>query len=249
MNFEDEVVVITGAGSGIGRKVAEEYARKHAKVIVAETNQETGEFVANYIKEKGGEAVFIQTDVRNPDDIVRLFAKTNELFGKINILINNAGISKWKDPLLLTVEEWENIIHTNLRSVFLCSREAVKYMKKNVDGGAIVNMASTRAFMSEANTEAYAATKGGIVALTHAMAISFSPYHIRVNSISPGWIETKNYNQLTEQDHDQHPSGRVGKPLDIAKGCFYLTERENDFITGQNIVIDGGMTIKMIYEE
>jgi NAD(P)-dependent dehydrogenase (short-subunit alcohol dehydrogenase family) len=249
MNFQDQVVVVTGAGSGIGKSVAEQYAKKGAKVVIAELNAETGNEVAKQIKKQGGEAVFIQTDVREPNDIINLFQKTNEMFGKVNILINNAGVSRWKDPLELTVEEWEDIIHTNLRSVFLCSREAAKYMKKNDNGGAIVNMASTRAFMSEPHSEAYAATKGGIVALTHALAVSFSPYHIRVNSISPGWIETKNYENLTEIDHAQHPAGRVGRPIDIAKGCLYLTDPENDFITGQNIVIDGGMTIKMIYEE
>lgn len=110
-------------------------------------------------------------------------------------------------------------------------------------------MASTRAFMSEPNSEGYAASKGGIVALTHAMAISLGQLGIRVNSISPGWIETKDYENLSFSDHAQHPANRVGKPVDIAKACFYLTDFENDFVTGQNIVVDGGMTKKMMYEE
>jgi NAD(P)-dependent dehydrogenase (short-subunit alcohol dehydrogenase family) len=121
-------------------------------------------------------------------------------------------------------------------------------MKKN-SGGCIVNIASTRALMSEANTFAYSASKGGILSLTHSLAVSLGPENIRVNAISPGWIETKNYNKLSPADHAQHPAGRVGKPEDIVKACFYLTDPDNDFVTGSNLVIDGGMTTKMIYAD
>jgi NAD(P)-dependent dehydrogenase (short-subunit alcohol dehydrogenase family) len=121
-------------------------------------------------------------------------------------------------------------------------------MKKN-SGGCIVNIASTRALMSEANTFAYSASKGGILSLTHSLAVSLGPDKIRVNAISPGWIETGDYHSLSETDHSQHPAGRVGKPADIVKACFYLTDPDNDFVTGTNIVVDGGMTRKMIYEE
>jgi NAD(P)-dependent dehydrogenase (short-subunit alcohol dehydrogenase family) len=103
--------------------------------------------------------------------------------------------------------------------------------------------------MSEPDSEAYAASKGGIVALTHALAASFAPDHIRVNCISPGWIETGDYSKLRDTDHSQHLSGRVGKPDDIARACLYLTEDGNDFVNGTNLIIDGGMTRKMIYEE
>ena len=122
-------------------------------------------------------------------------------------------------------------------------------MRRNKDGGAIVNIASTRAIMSEPHSEAYAATKGGIVALTHALATSFSEDRITVNAISPGWIETGDYSKLSKADHEQHLSQRVGKPEDIARACLYLTAKENDFVTGINLVVDGGMTRKMIYVE
>jgi len=246
MNFSGKVVVVTGAGNGIGKTVAIEYAKKGAKVVVAEVEREAGQRTSDQINQDGGNAIFIKTDVRNPEEIEDLFSAAARECGSVDIVINNAGVSRWKDPLELTVEEWDDIINTNLRSVFLCTREAAKYMK---NGGAVVNIASTRALMSEPNSEGYAATKGGIVALTHAMAVSLGEKGIRVNAISPGWIETNNYAQLRAVDHAQHPAKRVGKPLDIAKGCFYLTNPENDFVTGQNIVIDGGMTIKMIYEE
>ena len=152
-----------------------------------------------------------------------------------------------KSPYELTVDQWDLVLNTNLRGAFLCSREAAKIMRRQ-GGGAIVNIASTRAFMSEANTEAYSASKGGIIALTHALAVSLAPDKIRVNSISPGWIETGDYAELREIDHLQHPAGRVGIPDDIARACLFLTHDDNGFITGANIMIDGGMTRKMIYE-
>ncbi|MGV3465657.1 MAG: SDR family NAD(P)-dependent oxidoreductase [Heyndrickxia sp.] len=246
MDFLDKIVVVTGAGNGIGETVAIEYAKKGAKVVIAEVNREAGQQAADKINQNGGVALFIKTDVRKPKDIEDLFSTVSKEYERVDIVINNAGVSKWKDPMELTVDEWDDIINTNLRSVFLCTREAAKYMK---NGGSVVNMASTRALMSEPNSEGYAATKGGIVALTHAMAVSLGEKGIRVNAISPGWIETGNYEQLSHDDHAQHPAQRVGRPVDIARGCFYLTDPENDFVTGQNIVIDGGMTIKMIYEE
>jgi NAD(P)-dependent dehydrogenase (short-subunit alcohol dehydrogenase family) len=248
MDVMDKVVIVTGAGKGIGRAIAEAYATEGVKVILAEKVPELGFEAEKSIVSQGKTAVFIQTDVSHPNDITALIGKTVELFGRIDILINNAGISKWSSPYDLTVEEWDDIINANLRSVFLCSREAAKIMKEQ-GGGSIVNIASTRAFMSEPNSEAYAASKGGIYALTHALAASFSKNHIQVNCISPGWIETGDYSQLKETDHSQHLSGRVGKPEDIAKACLYLTSEGNNFINGANMIIDGGMTRKMIYEE
>ncbi|MGE5418623.1 MAG: SDR family oxidoreductase, partial [Chloroflexota bacterium] len=186
-------------------------------------------------------------DVSRPGDIINLIQKVAEKYLSIDILINNAGISSHESPYDLSVERWDEIINTNLRSVFLCSREAARIMKKQ-GRGSIVNISSTRAFMSEPDSEAYAASKGGIIALTHALAASFSKNHIQVNCISPGWIETGDYSQLRAIDHSQHLSGRVGKPGDIASACLFLTMDGNDFINGTNIIIDGGMTRKMIYE-
>jgi NAD(P)-dependent dehydrogenase (short-subunit alcohol dehydrogenase family) len=247
MNLDGKVIIVTGAGSGIGRCISKTYASNGAKVILAEKVQFLGSESEKLIRSDGGVGIFIKTDVSRPKDIEALVRKTIKLFGTIDILINNAGISKWKSPYEITVEEWDEIINTNLRSVFLCSREAAKIMREH-GGGSIVNIASTRAFMSEPNSEAYASSKGGIVALTHSLAASFASDHIQVNCISPGWIETGDYTHLREKDHIQHLSGRVGRPEDIARTCMYLTSEGNDFINGANIIVDGGMTRKMIYE-
>ncbi|WP_110113293.1 glucose 1-dehydrogenase [Bacillus sp. CGMCC 1.16541] len=248
MSFNEKVVVVTGAANGIGKEVSMQYAKKGAKVVMADVDEKAGKELEIHIRQSIGEATFVKTDVRSEQNVQNLITEAVRLYGTIDILINNAGVTRWKSPYELSIEEWDDIININLRSVFLCSREAAKYMKQNEKGGAIVNLASTRATMSEPHTEAYAATKGGIVALTHALAISLGEDQITVNAVSPGWIQTEDYESLREIDHTQHPSQRVGKPIDIAKACLYLTHAENDFVTGTNLVVDGGMTKKMIYE-
>jgi len=232
--FENKVVIVTGGAQGIGCSIAQKYVEQGANVVVADVAEPADATIH-----------FIKTDVRSESDVQALMEQTAERFGTIDILINNAGKFVVTPPTELLLEIWDDIINTNLRSVFLCAREAVKYM----NGGAIVSVASTRAFQSEPYTEAYAASKGGIVALTHALATSFAEKNITVNCISPGWIETGDYAKLREIDHAQHLSNRVGKPEDIARACLYLTHPENNFITGTNVTIDGGMTKKMLYEE
>ncbi|PUB14610.1 SDR family NAD(P)-dependent oxidoreductase [Paenisporosarcina sp. OV554] len=242
--YHAQVVIVTGASHGIGRGVAEAYVAKGAQVILADINEKLGNEVSQQLKR----SVFIKTDVRKEEDVKNLIEQTITQFGRIDILINNAGKSDFKPLFELSVSEWDDVFNTNLRSVFLCSREAAVHMREQDGGGSIVNIASTRATMSEPNSEAYAATKGGIVAITHALAATLSEHHITVNAISPGWIETGDYSELRDIDHEQHLSGRVGTPSDIAKACLYLTDPQNDFVTGINLVVDGGMTRKMIYE-
>lgn len=248
MRYTDNIVIVTGAGHGIGRAVASMYASCGAHVVVAEHNRDTGEAVAHEInlQASDGSATFYQIDVSQPKEIEQLMQTVFERHGRLDVLINNAGVTKWESPYDLTVDAWDSILNTNLRSVFLASREAAKIMRHQKHG-FIVNLTSTRAHMSEPYTEAYAASKGGILALTHALAVSLGPDGIRVNAISPGWIETGDYSLLRPEDHEQHPAGRVGTPDDIARACLFLTQKDNDFITGTELVIDGGMTRKMIY--
>ncbi|WP_079508601.1 SDR family NAD(P)-dependent oxidoreductase [Mesobacillus jeotgali] len=244
--FDGKTVIITGGSNGIGEGIAEVFAKEHANVCIADIDEAKGLKLIGRLKEFGGRAAFYRTDVRKEKDLVSLIENIMNDYGQIDVLINNAGVSRFKPLFELTTEEWEDVIFTNLRSVFIGSREAAKKM---TEGGRIINMASTRAIMSEPNSEAYASSKGGIVALTHALAASLQEKGITVNSISPGWIQTADYDELREKDHHQHWSNRVGKPEDIARACLYLADPENDFINGQDIIIDGGMTRKMIYEE
>lgn len=235
--MKNKIVLVTGAASGIGREIAKAYSQTGATVIVADIFPANEDYPFTYL----------HCDVSQPDAIDRLFSNIQEQFGQLDILINNAGISKFTPIEEMTVENWDRVINTNLRSVFLCSKAAIPLLRKTK--GSIVNIASTRAIMSEADTEAYSASKGGIVALTHALAVSLAKYNIQVNCISPGWIETSTYDNLRDIDHAQHPSRRVGKSNDIARACLYLTDEGNNFVNGTNLIIDGGMTVKMIYEE
>jgi NAD(P)-dependent dehydrogenase (short-subunit alcohol dehydrogenase family) len=244
--FKGKTVIVTGGASGIGLSIAESFARNEANVVIADIDEMKGKQLEDRLNQTGLNSLFIKTDVKNEAEIMELITKSFELFGSIDILINNAGISKFHSFFDLSVEMWDDVINTNLRSVFLCSREASKLMKK---GSCIINISSTRATMSESGTEAYSASKGGIRAITHAMASTLAVKGIRVNCISPGWIETGNYENLREIDHKQHFSNRVGKPEDIARTCLFLAHPKNDFITGENISVDGGMTRKMIYEQ
>jgi len=185
----------------------------------------------------------------------RAVASAIEHFRRLGMVVCNAGIGYPGVPVTdLTLEQWRRVIDVNLTGCFLCAKHGAEHLRKT--GGSIVNIASTRAIQSEANTEPYSASKGGIVALTHALALSLGP-QIRVNCISPGWIETRPWKkeskrstpQLRAEDHAQHPAGRVGKPEDVASLVAYLASEEAGFITGQNFVVDGGMTRKMIYIE
>lgn len=170
-----------------------------------------------------------------------------DAFGRLDALVSNAGIMIRKPIRLLTLTEWRRVIDVNLTATFLLARAAEKPLRKAK--GAIVTVASTRARMSEPNTESYAASKGGIDALTHALAISLGP-DVRVNCVSPGWIQTTGYASLKRRDHAQHPVGRVGKPEDVAEMvAFLLDAKRSGFVTGADFAVDGGMTRKMIYED
>ncbi|HEX2760140.1 MAG TPA: glucose 1-dehydrogenase [Rhizomicrobium sp.] len=248
------VIAITGGGAGIGRGIAWHFARLGYAVSITDSDRQAGQESLEVMREAGAKALFVPGDVSKPADIKRWLNATKAKLGVPDVLVNNAGIEIRKPLLQLSVKEFDRVIAVNLRGTFLCAQAAAKMMAARKRGGAIINIASTRAFMSEAGTEGYTASKGGIVALTHGMAISLAEHRIRVNCICPGWIETADWQKASKAkkphhskaDEEQHPVGRVGVPDDVAKACRFLAE-DAGFITGQNIVLDGGMTVKMIY--
>ncbi|HEY4114783.1 MAG TPA: glucose 1-dehydrogenase [Rhizomicrobium sp.] len=249
-----KVIGITGGGQGIGRAIAYHFAEAGYAVSISDTDAEAAREAAAAIREMGGEVCSLRGDVSKPADVHRWIRQTVKRFGSVDVLVNNAGFMIRKDVLKLTIADFDRVIATNLRGTFLCSQAAAREMAKRELGGAIINIASTRAHMSEPNTEGYTASKGGIVALTHGMAISLAPYRIRVNAVSPGWIEVADWKKRSKakqphhskKDREQHPVGRVGRPEDIAEACHFLAEHAS-FMTGQEIIVDGGMTAKMIY--
>jgi NAD(P)-dependent dehydrogenase (short-subunit alcohol dehydrogenase family) len=243
-------IIVTGGAQGIGKIISKQLLEKRFSVSVFEIDEEA---IEEFKVETGSENIaFFSTNVSDEESVQKSVAASFKRFGNISGLINNAAIQIDKPVTELTLEEWNRVIGTNLTGAFLCAKHASPFLKNS--NGSIVNISSTRAFQSEPNTEAYSASKGGILALTHALAMSLSP-EIRVNCISPGWIDVSgikkkskaNQIELSEVDHLQHPAGRVGKPADIANMVLFLLNPENDFITGQNFIIDGGMTRKMIY--
>jgi NAD(P)-dependent dehydrogenase (short-subunit alcohol dehydrogenase family) len=244
-------IIITGGAQGIGKATAKYLLEKGCKVMVSDVDVAAGrELVAEY----GGMGTieFMKADNAGENDIKKLVAAAVKKFGGIDAVVNNAGIGINKPVEQLKLSEWNRVIAVNLTGAMLMAKYAAPHLEKSK--GSIVNIASTRALMSEANTEAYSASKGGIVALTHALAASFSN-RIRVNCISPGWIEVSDWKKKadakaplhSDADRLQHPAGRVGVPYDIAAMVYFLASNESGFITGQNYVIDGGMTKRMIY--
>ena len=238
------VALVTGGANGIGRAVCRHLLGSGWRVGVLDL---PGTSLTRHFPPRARNVVLIEGDVREEETAARAVAAVAARFGRLDGLVSNAGIMVRKPLHQLTLAEWHRVIDTNLTATFLLARAAEKALRKT--RGAIVTIASTRAKMSEPNTESYSASKGGVVALTHSLAVSLGP-DIRVNCVSPGWIETKDYAALRRKDHDQHPTGRVGKPDDVAELVAWLLDGERSgFVTGANFIIDGGMTRKMIYEE
>lgn len=243
-------IIITGGAQGIGKIATQELLKNNYRVSVFDQDKEAlNEFEFEL---KNESCLFYQVDVSNEKEVVDAINEALKINGSLYGLINNAGISNNKPIVELTLEEWQQVINTNLTGAFLCSKYALPHLKEAK--GSIINMASTRAFQSEPNTEAYSASKGGVFAFTHALAMSVA-HAVRVNCISPGWIDVSGIKKrsethqinLSKEDHEQHPAGRVGDAMDIARTILFLLDKKNDFITAQNFVIDGGMTRKMIY--
>lgn len=232
-------VIVTGAANGIGKSVAANFYEQGDRVFLIDKDP-AGKEVAEHLGER---AFFIQADVGDPEQVASLFTEVQRTVSQIDVLINNAGISLFKKFENLTLEDWDNVLNANLRSVMLMSQ----YVSKIMQDGFIVNIASTRAAMSEPGSEAYAASKGGITALTHALAASLSEKNIKVNAVSPGWIHTGE-EELSAYHHELHFSNRVGKPEDVASLCLFLSLKKNEFLNGENIQLDGGMTKNMRYD-
>jgi NAD(P)-dependent dehydrogenase (short-subunit alcohol dehydrogenase family) len=238
------VALVTGGANGIGRAIVRKLLESgwNAGVIDLPDSGLHRAFPA-----KNRNVLAIEGDARDEEAVSDAVDAVLHRFGRLDAVVANAGIMIRKPIRALTLSEWHRVIDTNLTAAFLLARAAEKPLRQAK--GAVVTIASTRALMSEPDTESYSASKGGLVALTHALAISLGP-DVRVNCVSPGWIATKDYKALRRKDHAQHPAGRVGTPEDIAEIVAWLLDgKRSGFVTGANIVVDGGMTRKMIYEE
>jgi NAD(P)-dependent dehydrogenase (short-subunit alcohol dehydrogenase family) len=238
------VAIVTGASSGIGRAIALHLL--DAGWCVAAVDLPKTRLAAAF-RGWARSAVTIEGDVSDESAVRGAVRGTLDRFGRLDAVVSNAGIMLRRPIRRLSLDDWRRVIDTNLTATYLLARAAARALRAS--NGAIVTIGSTRALMSEANTEAYSASKGGLLALTHALAISLGP-RVRVNCVSPGWIATREASKLRRRDHTQHPAGRVGEPRDVAEIVAFLLDRQKSgFVTGANFVVDGGMTRKMIYAE
>lgn len=244
------VALVTGAARGIGLGIAAWLISEGWRVVLADVDRKRGTTVADVM---GDNAVFVYMDVSREEQVAAGVAQVLGQFGRLDALVCNAAVS---DPHNTTLESldlahWNRVLAVNLTGPMLLAKHCAPYLRAH--GGSIVNLASTRARQSEADTEAYAASKGAILALTHALAVSLGP-QVRVNAVSPGWIDSRDPSQrraepLSELDHAQHPAGRVGVIEDVAAMVAWLLSRNAGFVTGQEFVVDGGMSKKMVFVE
>lgn len=240
---KQKVVLITGAAHGIGRATARQLLDDGWLVGAVDVARPDLERAFGKLARR---VLLIEGDIGDEATAKRAVTETIERFGQLDGVVSNAGMMIRKPIRQLTIAEWRRVLDVNLTAAFLLAKAAERALRQTK--GAFVSIASTRAALSEPDTEAYSASKGGLVALTHALAISLAP--VRVNCVSPGWIATRDYDKLRRKDHAQHPAGRVGRPEDIAQiVAFLLDEDRSGFVTGADFTVDGGMTRKMIYAE
>lgn len=252
MRLQNQITIITGAGRGIGRGIAEVFANEGAKVVIATLKENEGQETLESIRAKGGEALVVQTDVSSEASVKTMVAKTLETYGQINTLVNNAGITLFKHLFEATLEDWEHVIGVDLKGVFLCSKYAGAEMREC--GGSIINISSNHALASFPDADMYAAAKAGVNGMTRAMATSLGKYGIRVNVIMPGftatphyynWLSSREGNDLEEEVKSLHATGRVTTPEDIGKLAVYLASDDSKNMTGAELALDGGMLARL----
>ena len=243
MRGENKVAIITGAAGAIGRATAIRFAKEGAQIVVADIGEEAGEETANIIKENGGEAIFVQTDVTNPELVENMVNLAVEQYGKLDILFNNAGVTIEEQKIPdVTLEEWQKVLDINITGVFLGMKYAIPKMES---GSAIVNTASVAGIKGQKLLSAYTASKSGVIALTKAASTEFGRQNIRVNAVAPGVIDTdmiENWRNSSKWPvlSKANALKRIGKPEEIANAVLFLASDEASFITGETLIVDGG---------
>lgn len=246
MRLKDKVAIITGAGRGIGEVTAKKFAAEGAKVTVADLNEENVNKTVADIRENGGEAIGILVNVTNRDDVDRMIADTKKHYGRIDILINNAGITQDAQLIKMTEEQWDDVINVNLKGVFNVAQAAARVMKEQ-QSGVILNASSVVGIFGNFGQSNYAAAKWGVNGMTKTWAKELGKYGIRVNAIAPGFIATpmteKMPDNVLEMMKDKSLLKRLGSPEDIANGYVFLASDEAKYITGTILSIDGGTVL------
>lgn len=250
MKYRNKICVITGGGGGIGRCLCREFAREGAKIAFLDMNAQKGEETLSSLREMGCESIFFAGDIAEKETLNKFSRMVVDTFGGVDVLVNNACLTRGGILSGCSYEDFNYVLRVGVSAPYYLTQLFLPYFRP---GAAVCNISSTRAFMSQSDTESYTAAKGGISALTHALSISLRG-KVRVNSVAPGWIDTGAYHDpgykpsYSPADTAQHPSARVGEPLDIARAVLFLCHEQNSFIDGETITVDGGMTHLMIYD-
>lgn len=251
MRLEGKVAIVTGGSKGIGAGIAEIFCEEGAHCFIVARGRDAIDTKVEALRKAGGKADGIVCDVGKSDDVQAMTERVVREAGGIDVLVNNAGYHNSKGIEALSEEEWDALLDTNLKSVFLCTKFALPALKKSQ--GTVINMSSMVGLVGQPNACAYAATKGGIIALTKNLAIDLAPYHIRVNVICPGWIQTPLVEEWFEKQQDpvaarkyiygQHPIGRIGTSREVGQAALFLATQDSAFTTGSVIECDGGITL------
>ncbi|MCR6671394.1 SDR family oxidoreductase [Devosia ginsengisoli] len=248
-----KIAIVTGAGQGIGEAIARRFVAEGARVVIAERERDRGEAVADDLRDSGAEALCIGTDVADAQSVEAMVAATVSAFGPPDILVNNAGIAVFGDPLQITDADWQRCMSVDLDGAWYCCRAVLPHMLAR-GAGAIVNIASNHSFQVIRNTFPYPIAKHGLLGLTRSLALEYAERGVIVNAISPGYIDTPLNRKMFEDDPDpdarakveaRQPLKRLGRPEEIAAVAAMLASDEARFIVGANIVVDGGVTIRM----
>jgi NAD(P)-dependent dehydrogenase (short-subunit alcohol dehydrogenase family) len=251
MSLEGKVALVTGAAKGIGKGCAQVLSKHGARIAVVDIDAVAGPQTAEEVEASGGRAAFLRADVSKANDVQEMFTRLIELFGRLDVLINNAGYHISKNVEDTSEQEWDYILNTNLKSVFLCSKYAIPHLRET--RGSIINMSSMVGLVGQRNAGAYSATKGGIIAMTRGMALDFAKDGIRVNCICPGWVETPLVEDWFGQQADpraaktyiygRHPLGRIATPEEVGEAAVFLCSEQSSFVTGVALPLDGGVTL------
>ncbi len=246
MRLKNKVTIITGAGSGIGRQTAILFAKEGAKVVVADINEERGKKIVEKIEKSGGEAIFVKIDVSDWEQPKKVCEFVLEKYGKIDVLINCAGIIRDALVTKMTEDQWNSVIDVNLKGPFNCIRAVADAMIEH-GTGVIINVSSIVGLYGNIGQANYAATKAGLIGITKSLAKELGRKGVRVNAVAPGFIETPMTENLSEKIlqlmKDKTPVGRIGKPDDIAYALLYLASDEANFVNGAVLSVDGGLLI------
>ena len=245
--LKNRIAVVTGASKGIGAGIAKGFAAEGANVVVNyASSKEDAERVITEIKEKGGKAIAVQADVSKAADVRRLFAETRKAFGKLDVLVNNAGVYEFATLAEITEEQFHRLFNTNVLGLILATQEAAKLFGSA--GGSIINIGSTASQVTLPATAVYTATKGAVDAITHVLAKELGPKNIRVNSINPGMVETEGVrtggfigSEFQKQLEAQTPLGRIAQPHDIAPIAVFLASEDSGWLTGETLLASGGL--------